>query len=117
MPSQVRKIILSAIFMMTIGGATLLSAGENQGSVEDGEKAFLLGKYVQAENIFSSLLKKEPGNFILLRAQANTKIKLEKYTEAENLLNKILSMPISTGRNILIYSGGNSEGLEAETGR
>ncbi len=114
MPNQVCKIILSAVFLMTTGGATLLSAGENQGSIEDGEKAFLLGKYVQAENIFSSLLKKEPANFILLKAQANTKIKLEKYSEAENLLNKILAMPISTGRNILIYSEGSSEGLEAE---
>jgi len=114
MPNQVCKIILSVVFLMTTGGATLLSAGENQGSIEDGEKAFLLGKYVQAENIFSSLLKKEPANFILLKAQANTKIKLEKYSEAENLLNKILAMPISTGRNILIYSEGSSEGLEAE---
>lgn len=109
--SQFRILILSVMFLL-IG--SILSAEENLGSQADGEKAFLLGKYVEAEKIFSAILEKEPGNYILLRAQANTKIKLEKYSEAENLLDKILAMPLSTGRNILIYSEGNSEALEAE---
>jgi formylglycine-generating enzyme len=111
MSSQARILILSIMFLL-IGG--ILSAEENLGSQADGEKAFLLGKYVEAEKIFSPLLEKEPGNYILLRAQANTKIKLEKYREAENLLDKILAMPLSTGRNILIYTDENSEALEAE---
>ena len=76
MSNPARLIILSIIFLMTTGG--LISAEENAGTQEDGEKAFLLGKYVDAENIFRSLLKKEPDNYILLRAQANTKIKLKK---------------------------------------
>ncbi|MBT5551408.1 MAG: SUMF1/EgtB/PvdO family nonheme iron enzyme [Nitrospina sp.] len=112
MSNPARLIILSIIFLMTTGG--LISAEENAGTQEDGEKAFLLGKYVDAENIFRSLLKKEPDNYILLRAQANTKIKLKKYMEAEKLLDKILTMPISTGRNILIHTDDSSEALEAE---
>jgi formylglycine-generating enzyme len=114
MSNKVRVIILSVIFLMTLGGAGLVSAQENPGSQTEGENAFLLGEYVRAENIFRSLLKKEPDNYILLKAQANTKIKLEKYSEAEKLLDKILSMPISTGRNILIHTEGSSEALEAE---
>ena len=113
MSSQVRLIFLSVVFLL-IGGANILSAGENFGSLEEGEKAFLLGEYKKAEKIFHSILEKEPDNYIVLKAQANTKIKLKKYIEAEKLLDKILTMPISTGRNILIYTDGNSEALEAE---
>jgi formylglycine-generating enzyme len=102
--------VLILFFLMT----GLASGQEGLGSQAEGEKAFLLGKYVEAESIFSSLLEKEPGNYILLSAQVDTKIKLKKYIEAEKLLDKILSMPLSTGRNILVYSGDNSDGLEAE---
>jgi formylglycine-generating enzyme len=112
--SQARIMILFVVLLMTLAGASILSAQENLGSQAEGEKAFLLGKYKEAEEIFRSILKKEPDNYIVLRAQANTKIKLKKYSEAEKLLDKILSMPVSTGRNILIYSEGNSTALEAE---
>ncbi len=110
MPSRLRTTILLLAFLVTSGEAGPAYAG----FLEEGQKAFLLGEYKKAEEIFLSLLEKEPGNFILLKAQANTKIKLGKYSEAEKLLDKILSMPASTGRNILVFAGDNSEGLEAE---
>ncbi len=82
----------------------LVSAEDNPDTSADGEKAFLLGEYDKAEKIFSAILEKEPDNFIVLRGQANTKIKLEKYVEAEKLLNTILAMPLSTGRNIRVHT-------------
>ena len=114
MSNQVRTTILFVVFLMAVWGASLISAEENSGSQADGEKAFSLGKYVEAEKFFHALLEKEPDNFITLKAQANTKIKLKKYAEAEKLLDKILAMPASTGRNILIYTEDESEPLEAE---
>lgn len=82
----------------------LVSEEEIPGTLAEGEKAFLLGEYDRAEKIFNAVLEKEPDNFILLRAQANTKIKLEKFVEAEKLLNKILAMPLSTGRDIRVLT-------------
>ena len=111
MSKQVRAIILSVVFLLTLG---VVSAKESSGSQAEGEKAFSLGKYEEAENFFRAVLEKEPGNFITLKAQANTKIKLKKYAEAEKLLDKILAMPVSTGRNILVYAEGESVPLEAE---
>jgi tetratricopeptide (TPR) repeat protein len=100
--------VITLVILMT----GLVSAEEIFGALEDGEKAFLLGEYDKAEKIYSAFLEKEPDNFILLRAQANTKIKLKKFIEAERLLNRILSMPSSTGRDIRVHA--EADVLEAE---
>lgn len=104
------KHICALVLVILMAGPA--PAEENPGSMADGERAFLLGQYDKAEIFFSAALEKEPDNYILLRAQANTKIKLEKYIEAEKLLDKILSMPAATGRDILIHTEGGT--LEAE---
>ena len=110
MRNQIRTLTL--VVMMLAGGVNLALAQENLGSMADGEKAFLLGEYGKAEKIYGSALEIDPDNYILLKAQANTKIKLKKFIEAEKLLDKILSMPLATGRDILIHT---EEGLlEAE---
>ena len=102
MQNQIRALTL--VFMMFAGDVNLASAKENLGSLVDGEKAFLLGEFGEAEKIFDSALEIDPDNYILLKAQANTKIKLKKFIEAEKLLNKILSMPLATGRDILVHT-------------
>ena len=102
MRNQIRTLTL--VVMMLAGGVNLVLAQENLGSMADGEKAFLLGEYKEAEKIYGSALEIDPNNYILLKAQANTKIKLKKFVEAEKLLDKILSMPLATGRDIFIHT-------------
>ena len=102
MRNQIRTLTL--VVMMLAGGVNLALAQENLGSMADGEKAFLLGEYGEAEKIYGSALEIDPDNYILLKAQANTKIKLKKFVEAEKLLDKILSMPLATGRDILVHT-------------
>ena len=80
----------------------------------NGEAAFSQGKYLVAEKKFKKVLEKDPDNYKVLRAQADTKIKLKKFSEAEELLNKILAMPESRGRNVLVFKIGNSEERKAE---
>ncbi len=108
--SRVYAIIL--VVLITVGVVTPVLAEDSLGSLEEGEKAFLLGEYDKAEKIFDAVLEREPNNFILLRAQANTKIKLEKFVEAEKMLNAILAMPASTGRDIRVHTDAGI--LEAE---
>ena len=79
-----------------------------------GEEAFASAKYEEAEKIFEQVLEKDPSNYKVLRAQADTKIKLEKFQEAEELLDKILAMPESRGRNVLVFAKGESKGRKAE---
>ena len=100
--SRVQVLILTVL--IALGFVTPVFAESSPGTLEDGQKAFLLGEYDKAEKIFNAVLKKEPDNYILLRTQANTKIKLKKFIEAEKLLNKILAMPVSTGRDIRVHT-------------
>ena len=97
-------LTLTLVVMMLAGGVNLALAQENLGSMADGEKAFLLGEYGEAEKIYGSALEIDPNNYILLKAQANTKIKLKKFIEAEKLLDKIPSMPLATGRDIFVHT-------------
>jgi len=80
----------------------------------NGEKAFASGKYQEAEKSFAQVLENDPDNYKVLRAQADTKVKLEKFQEAEMLLDRILAMPESRGRNILVFAKGSPKGRKAE---
>ena len=79
-----------------------------------GEKAFSEGKYLLAAKLFDQVLEKDSDNYKVLRAQADTKVKLKKLKEAEDLLNRILDMPESKGRTILIFAKGETNGRKAE---
>jgi sulfatase modifying factor 1 len=80
----------------------------------NGEKAFASGKYQEAEKSFGQVLEKDPDNYKVLRALADTKIKLKKFQETEMLLDRILAMPESRGRNIMVFVKGDSKGRKAE---
>lgn len=79
-----------------------------------GDNAVANGKFKEADAYFSKAVKLDGGNYKALSALADVKIKLEKYKAAEALLDKILDMPASTGRDILIYPPGSEEPQEAE---
>lgn len=109
------KIITTVLlFLLLLFWSAALYAQDINTIFANGEKAFTLGKYLEAEKSFSKVLKLEPGNYKVLRAQADTKVKLKKFQEAEMLLGKILAMPESRGRNILVFSKGNAKGRKAE---
>jgi len=109
------KIITTVLlFLLLLFWSAALYAQDINTIFANGEKAFTLGKYLEAEKSFSKVLKLEPGNYKVLRAQADTKVKLKKFQEAEMLLDKILAMPESRGRNILVFSKGNAKGRKAE---
>lgn len=92
-----------------------LSWGEEIGSlILSGDNAVATGNFNEAETQFNKALNIDKGNYKALSALADVKIKLGKYQEAEALLDKILAMPSSTGRDIIIYPPGSEEAHEAE---
>ena len=111
-----RKIFTASIahFLILLCSSAALHAQNIDKIFTKGEKAFASGEYQEAEKSFGQILEKDPDNYKLLRAQANTKIKLEKFQEAETLLDKILAMPESRGRNVLVFEKGSSKGRKAE---
>ena len=106
------KIIMQLLIVISF--ETSLCAQNIDKILAIGEAAFSQGKYLIAERTFKEVLDKDPDNYKVLRKQADTKIKLKKFKEAETLLNKILDMPESKGRNILVLKKGSTEGRKAE---
>ena len=111
-----KKLIAVSIaqFLILLFSSVVLHAQDIDKIFANGEKAFASGKYQEAETSFRQVLEKDPDNYKVLRAQADTKIKLEKFQEAEMLLDKILAMPESRGRTILVFAKGDSKGRKAE---
>lgn len=92
----------------------LIEAADAADILISGEKAFAKKDYTAAEKFFDEAVKIEPKNYKALRSLAEVKIKLEKFQEAESFLDRILALPATTGRDILVYLPGDPEAQEAE---
>ena len=106
--------ILSGQLLLLLFFSAVINAQDLVNIFARGEKAFSEGKYLVAEKLFDQVLEKDSDNYKVLRAQADTKVKLKKFKEAEDLLNKILTMPESKGRTILLFTKGENKGRKAE---
>ena len=111
-----QKYIVFAVFQFLIltGIFSLVEANQSLNLMTNGSDALAKGKYKTAEEFFEKALIMRPENFLATRELAKVKIKLNKLNEALSLLNNILKLPISTGRNILIYMNDNVEPIHAE---
>ena len=103
---------------LLITGLTMLLPGfalaEGVDLLQSGQKAFSEGKYQEAEQFFAQAVAKAPNDHKVLRALAETKIKLNKFQEAETFIDRILAMPVVKGRNVLIFIEGDPNPHEAE---
>ena len=108
----IKKLMIQFVFLLF--SSVALHAQDLTKIFASGKAAFAQGKYHVAEEFFGQVLGKDSDNYKVLRAQADTKIKLKKFQEAEDLLNRILAMPESKGRNIMVFLKGKTEGRKAE---
>ncbi len=108
-------IIFFIIQVFLVAGPVPLAGAEEIAEVLiSGDQAFAQGNFQEAEALFKKAVDMEPDNYKALRSLADTKIKLEKYGESVELLDRVLEQPIATGRNILVYLEGETEPQEAE---
>ena len=116
MLNVLRPLLIVSIFQIAMVPlpADRVGAEEIGNVLVAGSQALERKDYKEAERLFTRALEMEPGNYDVLRSLAEIKIKLEKYAEAEPLLNRILKMPSASGRNIIVYLPGEAEPHEAE---
>ena len=107
-------VFVALLFLIFTGIFSLVEANQSLNLMTQGSDALSKGKYEAAEEFFEKALIIRPNNFLATRELAKVKIKLNKFNEALSLLNNILKLPISTGRNILIYINGSLEPIHAE---
>ena len=82
------RVLLIAGLMAIFPG---IAQADDVDFLQSGEKAFSAGKYQEAEQFFSQAVAKAPNDHKVLRALAETKMKLEKFQEAETLIDRILA--------------------------
>jgi len=96
----------------------MLSAGKAMADVDalirQGDKAEELKQYPKMEKIFTQAMKEDPDSPRILFALARAKSAQSKYAEAKVLLDKVLAMPVSNGRDVFVFYPGKKSGEEAE---
>jgi formylglycine-generating enzyme required for sulfatase activity len=79
-----------------------------------GDQALKKKEYAAAEQILSQALQSEADNYRVLKSLAEAKMGLKKYKEANDLIDKLLAMPVTNGKKVLVTLEGETEPLEAE---
>ena len=82
--------------------------------IVEGESVFARKDFAKAEQIFSKADSLDPGNYRILKRLAESKVGQGKYAEADPILDRILAMPVSTGRDVLVFLDGKNKGRPAE---
>ncbi|MFQ5444408.1 MAG: tetratricopeptide repeat protein, partial [Nitrospinales bacterium] len=82
--------------------------------LQKGDKAVLEKDFRTAENYFTQALSEDPQNYRIILSLARVKAEMKKLEEADQLLDRILAMKVSNGRNVLVFMQGQKEPLEAE---
>ncbi len=108
------RICLIFVFLFSSFNLNLASIVEADDWARKGKFAMQSKKYVDAETYFSKALESDPENPHLLYSLAQVKVHLNKISEAKPLLDKVLAMPESNGRDVIVFYKGQTEGEEAE---
>ena len=82
--------------------------------ISQGDQAVKQDDLFGAEKIFTEAVKQNPEGYRALKSLAEIKVDLEKYKEANALIEKILALKITGGREVLVFFEGEPEPLEAE---
>ncbi len=109
---SMKKFCLVFIFMMCIAPGAVWGGIVEE--IDRGDRAVANNDFPTAEEAYGKALEADPENFRVLRSLAEVKVRLEKYREANTLLDRILAMKINNGKMVQVYLDGASEPLEAE---
>ena len=107
-------IILLIIGILIIGFLPQNSFADLNDLIQQGDSALKTGNIKIAEKAFAKALELDPENYLLLKSLGEIKFEKGQYAEAEKLVTRILAMPITRGRNVLVHLKGESEPLKAE---
>ena len=105
-------LFLTATFVIYWQSANSLA--EINELIQQGDDALKMNNTEFADNAYTRALELDPENFRVLRSLAKIRFNAKKYTEAEKLVTRILALPISIGRSVLVHLKGEAEPLEAE---
>lgn len=86
----------------------------NKNLISAGDRALAMGNMNNAEQIFIEAVAMNPEGYRALKSLAEIKVNLEKYKEADALIERLLSLEVTGGRIVLVYVDGEEEPQKAE---
>ena len=106
--------ILFIIGILVIGFMPPKSFADLIELIQQVDNALKVGNVKTAETAFAKALELDPENYRLLKSLGEIKFEKGQYAEAEKLVTRMLDLPITKGRDVLVHLKGESEPLEAE---
>ena len=100
-------IVVSSLMVMFCLWSNLCFA-QNQSLISEGDKAIAQGDLDSAEKIFAKAAELNPEGYRALKALAEIKCERNKYEEANALIEKILDLEVTGGREVLVYRDGET---------
>ena len=100
-------IILLIIGILIIGFLPQNSFADLNDLIQQGDSALKTGNIKIAEKAFAKALELDPENYLLLKSLGEIKFEKGQYAEAKKLVTRILAMPITRGRNVLVHLKGD----------
>ncbi len=82
--------------------------------IRSADKAVEKNELEKAQGLFAQILEQDPKNWRVMYSLAQLKFETKKFKEAQVLTKKILAMPVSNGRHVLVFYPDSKEGEEAE---
>jgi sulfatase modifying factor 1 len=107
-------IFFTLCFAILSNHIAVVYASDAASLLVEGDKALAIKDYPMAEKHFTGAVQLDPKNYKALRSLAEVKVKLEKFKEANGFLDRILALPATTGRDIIVYLPGDPKPHEAE---
>ncbi len=105
---------LVQLFIMIFGLFSNVCFAENQNLISEGDRAIANGALDSAEKIFAKAAELNPEGYRALKALAELKFQLDKYEEADVLIEQILKLEVTGGRKVLVFAEGDENGRKGE---
>ncbi len=107
-------IVTFCLFVLAVSVSPISAFGAGENLIAKGEQARAKGKLVLAENFFTQAAAANPEGYRAMKALAEIKFELGKVKEANNLIDRLLALKVTGGRQVLIYLKDKTEPISGE---
>jgi len=110
------KMFQTTLILLFLGWSLIpgwVSAG-NDNLISKGEQALAMGSMDLAEQIFTQAAAANPEGYRALKSLAEIKFQLGKYQEANELIDRLLNLKVTGGRQVQVFLEGQEEPVPGE---
>jgi formylglycine-generating enzyme required for sulfatase activity len=102
------------LFVLTWSVSPIPALGASQNLISKGEAARAKGKMVLAEKFFTQAAADNPQGYKALKSLAEIKFEMGKVEEANDLIELLLALKVTGGRQVLVYLKDEKEPVPGE---